>query len=175
MAFDPPNRAPLRRTPRRRATIETVRITIRGRDLPGARFLSDGALLEHVHVGVQVGKEPSGLVAGDAPGGEWQVDVRPVAGGDGQLDLRGDAVHGRKGERFLYLTWGDVGADGSFTMFRRAKLMVTDIPADLLSRAAAGEGQLVAGLGLTDARGGPLCARVRPPAILWSLDDRLTA
>ena len=43
---------------------------------------------------------------------------------DGGVDLRGPAVHGRKGERFLYLTWGDVGADDSFAMFRRAKLMI---------------------------------------------------
>jgi hypothetical protein len=146
-----------------------VRITIRGHDLPGSRFVSDGRLLEHVHVAVQVGREPVGLVPGDAPAGKWEVDVRAVVDAEGTLELRGAAIHGTRGERFLYLTWGDVGGDGSFAMFRRAKLMVADIPPDLLARAADGEGELVADLGLSDEKGCPLCARVRPPAVRWSL------
>ena len=91
-----------------------------------------------------------------------------MAGADG-LDLRGPAIHGKRGERFVYLTWGDVGADGSFAMFRRAKLMVGDIDPALLAAGAADEGTLVGELGLTDGRGGPVCARVRPPAITWRL------
>jgi hypothetical protein len=95
------------------------------------------------------------------------VEVRVVTDEAG-LDLRGPAVHGRRGERFLYLTWGDVGPDGAFAMFRRAKLMVADIEPRLLADAAAAEeGGLRADLGLTDERGGPLCARVRPPTITW--------
>jgi uncharacterized protein DUF5990 len=144
-----------------------MRITIDARDLPGRRFVSDGVPLENVHVGVQVGKEPVGLVAGDAPGAHWDVEVGTVAGADG-VDLRGPAVHGKRGERFLYLTWGDVGADGSFAMFRRAKLMVNDIDPSLLADAAAADdGALRAEIVLTDERGGPRCARVRPPAIVW--------
>jgi hypothetical protein len=81
----------------------------------------------------------------------------------------GPYVHGRKGDRFLYLSWGTVDALGHFTMFRRAKLHVVDIPPDLLRRAAAGEGTLVGRLGLTDGRGDPICARVRPPTVTWSL------
>jgi hypothetical protein len=52
-------------------------------------------------------------------------------------------------------------------MFRRAKLMVADIDPALLAAVAADDGTLVAELGLTDGRGGPLCARVRPPAVTW--------
>ena len=32
-------------------------------------------------------------------------------------------MQGRPGARFIYLTWGEVVEDGSFAMFRRAKLM----------------------------------------------------
>ncbi|MDQ3469763.1 MAG: DUF5990 family protein [Actinomycetota bacterium] len=85
----------------------------------------------------------------------------------GTLDLRGPAVHGSRGDRFLYLTWGDVDPDGSFAMFRRAKLMIADIEPDLLTATAAGDGNLVATIGLTDACRAPLCARVRPPAVRW--------
>jgi hypothetical protein len=143
-----------------------MRITILGEHLPGRTFTSDGVPLGNVHVGVQVGKEPVGLVPGDADSARWDVDVRAVADG-GIVDLRGPAVHGRRGERFLYLTWGDVGVDGTFAMFRRAKLMVADIDVDLLRAAADGGGTLVASLGLTDEHGCPRCARVRPPVIRW--------
>ena len=73
-------------------------------------------------------------------------------------------MQGKRGDRFLYLTWGDVPAPGAFHMFRRAKLMFADVDADLLRRGADEVG-LRADLGLTDERGGPRCARVRPPAI----------
>jgi hypothetical protein len=143
-----------------------VRITIEGEHLPGAEWVSDGVPLRNVHVAVQIGKEPFGPVRGDAPTARWDLDVRAVVE-DGAVDLRGAAVHGRKGERFLYLTWGDLGGDGSFGMFRRAKLMVADIDPELLAAAAGDDGALVATIGLTDERGGPRCARVRPPAISW--------
>ena len=144
-----------------------MRIVIEGHDLPGAEFVSDGVPLHNVHVAVQVGKEPVGLVRGDAAAACWEVDVRAVVGDDGTLDLRGPAVQGKKGDRFLYLTWGDVGTHGSFAMFRRAKLMVADIAPALLADAAQTDGVLVASLPLTDERGCPRCARVKPPVISW--------
>jgi hypothetical protein len=143
-----------------------VRITIEGEDLPGAEFTSDGVQLRNVHVAVQVGKDPVGPVRGDATAARWDIDVRALVD-DGAVDLRGPAVHGKKGDRFLYLTWGDVGPGGTFAMFRRAKLMVADIDPDLLAAAAGVDGALVATIGLTDEHGGPRCARVRPPAISW--------
>ena len=144
-----------------------MRIVIEGHDLPGAEFVSDGVPLHNVHVAVQVGTEPVGLVRGDAAGACWEVDVRTVVGDDGTLDLRGPAVQGKKGDRFLYLTWGDVGTQGSFAMFRRAKLMVADIAPALLADAAQTDGVLVASLPLTDERGCPRCARVKPPVVSW--------
>lgn len=144
-----------------------VRIVIEGHDLPGRGFNSAGLLMENVHVGVQLGKEPAGLVRGDMASARWEVDVVPVVDDDGGIDLRGPAVQGKRGARFLYLTWGNVRSDGSFARFRRAKLMVSDIDRKLLEAAVEADGQLVAVIALTDDRGGPVCARVRPPAIRW--------
>jgi hypothetical protein len=143
-----------------------MRIVVEGHDLPGSEFVSDGVGLHNVHVAVQIGDEPVGRVRGDADAARWEVDVRGVVD-DGGPDLRGPAVHGKKGDRFLYLTWGDVGADGSFDMFRRAKLMVGDVDPEMLAAAIRDDGVLVASLSLTDQCGGPRCARVRPPAIRW--------
>jgi hypothetical protein len=146
-----------------------VRITILGRELPGRTFCSDtGEPYANVHVGVQEGREPVGLVAGDAKSARWDVDVRVVTDGGG-LDFRGPAVHGKRGERFIYLTWGDVGPDASFEMFRRAKLMLNRID-PLLVQAAEQDGTpLVATVVLTDECGGPRCARVDPPALEWAV------
>jgi hypothetical protein len=97
---------------------------------------------------------------------ELEVTTRDV---DGLVDVGGPWVHGRPGARFLYLSWG--AADGeTFSMFRRAKLLFGDIPGPLLRAAAADQGVLVGRLGLTDADGGPRCARVRPPDLTWALE-----
>jgi Family of unknown function (DUF5990) len=143
-------------------------ITIVGRDLPGRRYCEpDGTPLPNVHVAVQVGAAPVGLVAGDAPSARWELEVRVVELESGGFDFKGAAVHGRRGERFLYLTWGDVAGDGSFRMFRRAKLILDDVEPALLRAAVDDRRPLVATVDLTDDRGGPRCARVRPPAVSW--------
>ena len=78
-------------------------------------------------------------------------------------------MHGKRGERFLYLTWGDVGPGESFAMFRRAKLMLDRVDPDLVTRAERSGRALVATIDLTDDKGGPRCARVDPPALTWAL------
>jgi hypothetical protein len=123
-----------------------MRLVIHGHRLPGLTCGSH----QNVHVGLQVGAEPTGLVPADAGAAEWVTEIRTVDG-----DFRGPAVQGRKGERFVYLTWGSVDA-GSFEMFRRAKLMLADLPA---------ADEVTVNVDLTDERGMPRCARLRPPAI----------
>lgn len=107
---------------------------------------------------------------GDAVGGRWVAEVRVVETDDGQVDVRGSAVHGKRGDRFLYLTWGNMPADESFTMFRRAKLMFSDVEPVALRAAAARDATVTVTVDLTDDHGGPRCARVRAPAIEWSFD-----
>jgi hypothetical protein len=147
-----------------------VRIRIEGDDLPGTR---DGAQatalrLGNVHVGVQRKAEVVDRVPATASEAIWQFEItsREV---DGLLDVGGPWVQGRPGARFIYLSWGAV-TDDRFEMFRRVKLLFGDIPTDLLRAAHDGAGVLVGRLGLTDAKGGPLCARVRPPTITWTVE-----
>jgi hypothetical protein len=144
-------------------------VRIEGVELPGRVC---GAYAG-VHVGVQRRGEPFELVPGDAPDATWEFDVttKPGPGGDaGAIDVGGPFAQGRRGDRFLYLTWGTVDGEGTFTMFRRAKLHLADVDADVLDRAATGEGVLVGRLGLTDECGMPRCARVRPPTVRWSVE-----
>jgi hypothetical protein len=138
-----------------------VRLVIRGHDLPGASYAGHA----RIAVGLQVRDEPTGLVAGDATSARWETDVRLVEG-----DARGPAVHGRRGDRFVYLTWGDVSGDG-FEMFRRAKLMLDRVDGAVIDRAQQSGLPLVADVALTDEKGGPRCARVDPPAVRWSVGE----
>jgi hypothetical protein len=147
-----------------------VHIRIEGSDLPGrpGSAQADALRLGNVHVGVQRKTEVIWRISAAAPAASWEFEVtsREV---DGLLDVGGPYVHGRPGARFIYLGWGTVYGD-TFATFRRAKLLFGDIPTALLRAAHDDEGgRLVARLGLTDAKGGPRCARVRPPDITWQL------
>jgi Family of unknown function (DUF5990) len=135
-------------------------VVVRGTEPPGRRFAS----YADVHVGVQVGREAVGMTPADSPAPHWHLSVRVVDG-----DFRGPAVHGRRGGRFLYLSWGDL-VGGRYEMFRRGKLMLDRIDPVLIEAAVRGGRRLVATVSLTDPSGGPRCARFDPPAIAWSLE-----
>jgi hypothetical protein len=127
-----------------------VRIVIEATDLPGPADL---------RVGVQRKRRPREVldpVAADAAAATWSFECTVRDG-----DVTGAYVEGPPGARFVYLSWS-----GGGEMFRRAKLMLDAVPADVLARAEGGT--LVARLGLTDADGGPVCAAVRPPIVRWS-------
>lgn len=138
-----------------------MKVVIRGHDLPGASHCG------HARIGValQVHTDPSGVVPGDAGAARWEADVRRV-----RDDFRGPAVHGRKGDHFVYLTWGDVSG-GGFEMFRRAKLMLDRVDAALVAEVDRTGRPLVADVSLSHERGQPRCARVDPPAVRWSVGE----
>ena len=142
-----------------------VDVRIVGTDLPGRRWDE----CEGVHVGVQCKRDVEQLVAGDADGATWDLTVGVLDAADG-LDFRGPYVQGKRGERFLYLSWGCVADHGGFAMFRRAKLMLAAVDAAVVRSADRPGHRLVANLGLTDGRGGPRCAAVRPPVITWTAE-----
>ncbi len=127
-----------------------VRIELVGMECP---------VLPGVTVGVQRGSE----VVDERPAnGElltWQLDVRVV---EGAGDLRGPYVHGRPGARFLYMSWLRPPAG----MFRRAKLMLNEVPAALLAEDSGSGVRGLVRLAMSD--GTPLCAAVRPPVVTWS-------
>lgn len=145
-----------------------MQVIIEGHNFPGMWSRNMGVPIHNVHAGVQIGNAVEQLVRGDAVSGTWTVDVKVVEV-DGGYDFRGPAVHGRKGERFLYISWGDVGATGAFAMFRRAKLMLGDVDRKLIAKALKSDKPLRARIHLTDDHGNPRCARVGPDALTWSV------
>lgn len=146
-----------------------VRIAITGVNVPGRVFCrADGSVMENVHVGVQIRSDPTQLIRADEPETRWEVDV-DVVRKNGVLDFRGPAAR-KRGERFIYLTWGDVSPDHEFEMFRRAKLIL-DRDAPELIESATETGCLAARVDLTGDYGGPRCARVERPAVAWSVSE----
>jgi hypothetical protein len=149
-----------------------VQILIEATDLPGT---SCGPSPDQpggyhgIHVGVQ-GRSPRdellGLVPADVAAASWALEATVNQSPSG-TDVKGPCIQGPPGGRFIYLSWGTVAGDGVFTMFRRAKLRLDAVPADVLG-SAVDSGLLVGRLGLTDQKGHPLCASVRPPLIDWS-------
>ncbi len=146
-------------------------IQIEGINLPGRRCQpdSEGDGYENVQVGLGSRGAAVELVPGDASTARWLIEVRvkPVDGGF--FDFRGPLVEGKVGDRFIYLNWVTVEDDGSFRLFRRAKLSLMDVEAPMVERALADQLPLACTVNLTDARGQPRCARVRPPDIIWRI------
>jgi hypothetical protein len=148
-----------------------LRIQIVGTDLPGRVCgpSPDFPGYENIHVAVQRRgrpKELHDLFPGDAQSATWTLECTTKVI-DGAIDVLGPYVQGRPGERFIYLSWGAVDDAATFKMFRRAKLFLVDVPVEVLA-AGVRSGVLVGELALTDAKGHPVCARVRPPLIEWS-------
>ena len=152
-----------------RARLASMKHVVIGTDLPGRTFCDPaGTPLANIHVGVQIRAEPEHLVQGDATEARWELEINTAIDSDGKLDFAGPAVHGKRGDRFIYLTWGNVDGDGAFRMFRRAKLMLNRVDPETM-RDATKRGHLSARVQLSDDCGAPRCARVDPPAISWNV------
>jgi hypothetical protein len=154
-----------------RPRIDAMVIEVEGRDLPGRSCNPgpDTGRYENVHVGIGPREDPAELFPGDAPSASWRFEVKPTRGTDGSIDFRGPLVAGRRGDRFLYLNWGTVGENGAFKLFRRAKIGLSELDPSLVEQALDQQAGLRCTIHLTDAKGNPICARLRPPAIEWQV------
>jgi len=151
----------------------TLTVVIRGNDLPGRSCgpPPGGEPNENIHVGIKHGSGILDLIPGDAPSAqcEFDVTVRPADGGG--FDFSGPFILGRGDDRHLGLCWVTVGGDGSTALFRGAKLKFVHVEPGLIERALSGAGRLVATMGVTDHQGYPICAKVKPPGVGWSVEQ----
>jgi hypothetical protein len=176
--------APRRPARRPAPVLGTLTVLIDGFDLPGLTCHPepDGTVHRSVHVALTGNDEDrpaldlpgrGGALAlepvpGDAPSARWEVPVTVRRGDDG-LDFGGPFVRGVRDDRHLGLAWGDVPGDGTLRLFRGAKLRLVDVDPGLIEAAIRPGHRLVARIRLTDAKGNPVCARVHPPALTWSV------
>jgi hypothetical protein len=152
----------------RGVAMAAVQLRIVGRRLPGSCWSGRSG----IHVGIQRDAEVVSLVNGDEGEAVFDIDLDIVEGVAGEPDFRGQYVHGRRGERFVYLSWGEVDDVGQFTMFRRLKLHLTPLVEQVEAEKLLSAKKIQAVLELTDTRGRPLAASVRPPWVTWRLVSR---
>jgi Family of unknown function (DUF5990) len=125
-------------------------------------------LREPVCLGIQRDVQVIGLVPGDTPQAVFNFLVDVVSGSCVGLDFRGPFVHGEGQKRFLYLSWGQIGAYGSFMMFRRVKLLLSTIRSKDIIRSLSAAAPAIEGtIDLTDNKGGPVCGKVAAQKINW--------
>ena len=132
--------------------------------------------------GIQRNKEVEQLTISATT--QFEVEIGLVVN-DGAIDFRGPYVHGPRGDRFLYVVWGARSPGEDFERFARAKLMLGDIPAELLptapeiaaaneaaNEAADADGRragnpLVCTMEATNEKGHPASGTLREPAVRW--------
>ncbi|MBA2681369.1 MAG: monooxygenase [Ktedonobacteraceae bacterium] len=141
-------------------------VHIRGEHLPGLQW----EIKQAIHLGIQRKKDVVDLVSGNAAQADFFFTLDLLIA-EQHRDFRGPYVQGKVGDRFIYLSWGEVKETTSFELFRRAKLDLEVIDAALLAHINQTGQRLLGCLSLTDDKGGPLCARIRPPRILWSSES----
>ena len=99
---------------------------------------------------------------------EFLLDVGVVSTPNG-FDFKGPYVHGRKGDRFLYLSWGVEKAGEGFDMFARAKLKFEDLDQNLLTDVlGVDQPSLTCTMQATNEKGHPASGTIRPPRVSWS-------
>lgn len=100
---------------------------------------------------------------------KWTTEITAKTVANGSIDFAGTAVHGKRGERFFYLSWSGV-RNGHREMFRRIKIHLRDVTAAELTRVAKTGGSLVARVHAVAKDGGPACASV-PILGGWSVHE----
>lgn len=134
-------------------------------DFPGRNF--DGKA--NIKVGPQKGDEVVDDVFGDAKQADFLFDLRVERNPKtGKPNFLGPYAHGKPDERFLYLSWG-VRIGPSFQGFRRAKIHLHNLDWATVEKAIQTKRPIEAVVKLTDKKGGPLCASVKPDNIEWQL------
>lgn len=137
----------------------SINVTIVASEPPFAA--GDGVLF-----GLQAGRVVEDPVpACDTTEFHTTIDVAGTA--DSDVDFSGAYVHGRRGDRFMYLSWGIADQTEPFVMFARAKIKLGSIPNQLLSSAIEQDRVLIAHLQATNAKGQPTSGTINPPAIDW--------
>jgi len=175
---------PRRQARRPAAVLAQITVLIDGYDLPGltCRPEPGGSGHRNVHVALSgktkdrralIVPDSPGLaiepVPGDAKSARWELPVTVRRDADG-FDFTGPFVRGTRDDRSLGLAWGDVPGDGTLRLFRGAKLRLVDVEPAVIEEAMRPGHRLVARIRLTDPRGNPVCARVHPPALVWSAE-----
>ena len=97
----------------------------------------------------------------------FETHLQVTGTDDDGLDFRGDHVHGRKGDRFVYLSWGLDGGTEPYVMLARAKIKLAGIPVELLPSDGADPAGIECRVAATNAKDQPASGTIKTEAISW--------
>jgi hypothetical protein len=99
----------------------------------------------------------------------FETDVEVLPGSKAEpFRLRGPAVQGRPGDRFLYLNSGTYAGDRASTWSRRAKVPLSGLTAWFAEAAGRKSDLFECRFSGTAKDGGPACASINLPAPGWT-------
>jgi hypothetical protein len=150
-----------------------LKIKVICEDLPGTEFSTtscgESLTYENIHLGIQRGNEVIEAVPANGQRVVFEPQFRVSPMPDGKTNFLGPFAKGTVAERFFYLSWGVKNADGTLTMFRRAKIHLNHLQWSLVEEAIDSGRELSVTLSMTDKRGGPRCASIRGEGLRWQL------
>lgn len=101
---------------------------------------------------------------------EFEIPLELVSAADGEARVRGPAVQGPRGGRFLYLASGTRAGDVMSPWDRRAKISLETLPLDAIRQRPSGSPVVLEGeIGGTAKDGGPACASVPLLGKTWAV------
>jgi hypothetical protein len=99
----------------------------------------------------------------------FRPELRARRNTDGSANFLGAFAHGPRTERFIYLVWAIVQGKQLVRMVGRVKLHLNHIKWASVEKAAGGRKPIRVTLALTNAKGKPVMASVRPDVAKWEL------
>lgn len=87
-----------------------------------------------------------------------------------QVNFIGEFAQGTPADRFIYINSGTLAGQADSPWTRRAKLKLASIPPQVVESALSTPGAVIeARVAGVMGDGGPVCASVKPQAVVWNL------
>jgi Family of unknown function (DUF5990) len=131
-------------------------------ELPGAGYPS-------LHLGIQRDQSIIEMAAADSKRIVFKPTLRARPNADGSVNFLGPFAQGPKTERFIYLNWTTMNGNVLSGMVGRIKLHLNHIRWTAVQKATAVNKPIRVRLALTNAKGKPVMASVRPDVAKWEL------
>ncbi len=142
-----------------------VTIEVICRNLPGSCFVDPyntaAGKHEPVYLGIQKGNEVIEAVPADRKKVTFRPVFRITRQPGGSPNFLGPFAKGTPQERFFYLSWGVMGPNGEFAMFRRAKIHLNHLTWDHLQAALDKNRPLKVVIDMTGKKGDPICGSIK--------------
>jgi hypothetical protein len=120
-----------------------------------------------LHLGIQRDQAMTEAASADSKRIVFRPTLRAVRNADGSVNFLGPYAQGPKRERFIYLNWVTSNGKPPAAMIGRIKLHLNHIAWTAVEQAAQRNKPIRVKLALTNAKGNPVMASVRPYVAKW--------